>query len=389
MELTYTSCELCPRMCRVDRTKTVGFCQSGAEIQAAKAALHLWEEPCISGVNGSGTVFFSGCTLRCCYCQNFDISQEHFGKKLNERELGDIFLRLQEEGAHNINLVTATQYLPSVIRALDLVRHWLVIPVVYNCGGYERVETVKLLKDYVDIWLPDFKYYSRELSLKYSGAADYFSVASAAIQQMIAQTGAPVFDAATAAADVKSETVSAVVSASIVSAPVFSAPPVSASAVSAPSVSTSAVSAPSVSASAASAPSISASAASAPPVSASAVSAASVASASLVSAPPLMRSGVIIRHMVLPGAKEDSIRLLRWMKENLPDHHYMISLMSQYTPFYRSKDHPEINRRITSYEYDKVVNTALDLGMTMGFMQKKSSAKEEYTPPFNLEGLDL
>ncbi|MFR2849738.1 MAG: radical SAM protein [Hungatella hathewayi] len=295
---TYTCCQLCPRMCRVDRTMATGFCQSGSHIKAARAALHHWEEPCISGTAGSGTVFFSGCTLRCCFCQNYSISQEQFGKELTEMQLSDIFLRLQDQGAHNINLVTANQYLPSVLQALDQVRHRLTIPVVYNCGGYERVETVKLLKDYVDIWLPDLKYYSPKLSTRYSQAKDYFNVASAAISQMAAQTGPPIFEKS------------------------------------------------------------------------------------------LMKSGVIIRHMVLPGAKDDSIRLLHWMKDTLPEGHFLISLMSQYTPFYHSSQYPEINRRITSYEYDKVVNTALDLGLNMGFMQKKSSAKEEYTPPFDLEGLE-
>ncbi len=310
LPLSYTSCQLCPRICRVDRTAAAGFCRSGSTVKVARAALHHWEEPCISGVNGSGTVFFSGCTLRCCFCQNYKISQENFGKELTERQLADCFLRLQDQGAHNINLVTATHYLPSVLNALDLVRHRLDIPVVYNCGGYERVETVKLLKDYVNIWLPDFKYYSTELSAKYSQAKDYFPVAAAAIGQMIAQTGPPVYTTAPV-----SQTTGA-------------------------------------------------------------------------SAPALMRSGVIIRHMVLPGARKDSIRLLHWITDTLPKDHYLISLMSQYTPYHRSSEHPEINRRITTYEYDQVVNTALDLGLTMGFMQKKSSAKEEYTPPFDLEGLD-
>lgn len=309
--LSYTSCQLCPRMCRVDRTVTAGFCQSGTTVKVARAALHHWEEPCISGVNGSGAVFFSGCTLRCCFCQNYKISQENFGKELTERQLADCFLRLQDQGAHNLNLVTATHYLPSVLKALDLVRHRLAIPVVYNCGGYERVETVKQLKDYVDIWLPDLKYESSGLSAKYSQARDYFPTAAAAISQMIAQTGPPVYTAP----DSYGQTAGA-------------------------------------------------------------------------PAPALMRSGVIIRHMVLPGARKDSIRLLHWMKDTLPKDHYLISLMSQYTPFHRSSEYPEINRRITTYEYDQVVNTALDLGLTMGFMQKKSSAREEYTPPFDLEGLD-
>ncbi len=299
LEKIYESCSLCPRNCGVNRHEKKGFCGCGDTVKAARAALHHWEEPCISGSRGSGTVFFSGCTLRCCFCQNHSISQENFGKELSVRQLADIFLRLQSEGAHNINLVTATQYLPPVLKALDLIKTRLAIPVVYNCGGYESAEIIKELEPYVDIWLPDLKYYSSALSLRYSKASDYFTIASEAVKQMIRQTGAPRFD--------PSETI--------------------------------------------------------------------------------MIKGVIIRHMVLPGAKEDSIRLLHWMKEELPENMYSISLMSQYTPFYHSKDFPEINRRITSYEYGKVIDEAISLGLVHGFMQKKSSAKEEYTPSFDLEGI--
>lgn len=298
------ACQLCPRACGVDRARTAGFCGCSSTVRAARAALHHWEEPCISGLHGSGAVFFSGCTLRCCFCQNYSISQEGFGKDLSVQQLADIFLKLQDQGAHNINLVTATQFLPSILPALDLIRHRLHIPVVYNCGGYERTETVAALADYVDIWLPDLKYYDPELSRKYSRAADYFEVASRAVTQMIAQTGAPVFHTLPERHDIS-----------------------------------------------------------------------------------IMDRGVIIRHMVLPGQKEDSIRLLHWMADHLPKNQYYISLMSQYTPFYKSSEYPELSRRITSYEYRKVVDAALGLGLNQGFMQEKSSAKEEYTPPFDLEGL--
>ncbi len=296
-------CLLCPRKCGVNRCHQTGFCGFGAGITAARAALHHWEEPCISGCNGSGTVFFSGCTLRCCFCQNYQISQQSYGKEITPSQLADIFLRLQEQGAHNINLVTATHFLPWILPALDLVRHRLQIPVVYNCGGYERVETVMALKDYVDIWLPDLKYYSSELSARYSRASDYFETASQAICQMTEQTGEPVFHLHPGT-DL-----------------------------------------------------------------------------------PIMDRGVIIRHMVLPNHKEDSIQLLHWIADNLKKGTYYISLMSQYTPFYQSQEYPELNRRITSYEYRKVVDTALELGLEQGFMQEKSSAKEEYTPSFDLEGL--
>lgn len=295
----YEACRLCPRNCGINRYEKNGCCGCGPVIKAARAALHQWEEPCISGIRGSGTIFFTGCALGCCFCQNYSISQEGFGKELTPSRLSEIFLKLQEEGAHNINLVTASQYLPSVIEALDLAKSELTIPVVYNTGGYERPEVIKALKDYVDIWLPDLKYYSGQLSDRYSKAPDYFPIASLAVKEMIRQTGGPIFDPITG----------------------------------------------------------------------------------------LMKKGVIIRHMVLPGAKEDSIKLLQWISSSLPKGQFYISLLSQYTPFYKSSSYPEINRRITSYEYDQVVNTAIELGLVQGFMQKKSSAKEEYTPPFDLEGI--
>lgn len=302
----YQQCTLCPRQCRADRRTQPGFCGCTDKLRAARAALHLWEEPCISGQenqkmpHGSGTVFFSGCTLRCCFCQNFSISHEGTGKDLTSKRLAEIFLELQQQGAYNINLVTATQFLPHVLHALTLIRPKLNIPVVYNCGGYERTEVIDALADYVQIYLPDLKYFSPALAKRYSRAEDYFSVASRAILRMTAQTGPLVFDDKTG----------------------------------------------------------------------------------------ILTKGVLLRHMVLPGAKEDSIRLLHWINDNLPKGHFLLSLMSQYTPFYQAENYPEINRRITTYEYEKVVEEAVRLGLTDGFMQEKSSAKEEYTPPFStLEGL--
>lgn len=294
----YENCSLCPRNCHIDRTSSFGFCQSSSQIKAARAALHHWEEPCISGTRGSGAVFFSGCTLRCCFCQNYSISSETYGKEISEQKLVQIFLELQNQGAHNINLVTATQYLPSILNALDRIKDKLNIPVVYNSSGYEKPETIRLLKDYVDIYLPDLKYFSSKLSQKYSKAEDYFKVASNAVRLMIEQTGKPVFDS-----------------------------------------------------------------------------------------DGILQKGVIIRHLVLPNCRKDSITLLHWIKETLPDKSYLISLLSQYTPFYKSHEYPELNRRITTYEYESVLKEAISLGLVEGFMQEKSSAKEEYTPPFNLEGL--
>ena len=296
--LDMTDCRLCPRNCKVNRKERTGFCGEKDGIRCARAALHHWEEPCISGTRGSGAVFFSGCSLKCCYCQNYQISQEGLGKEISPEKLARIFLDLQEQGAHNINLVTGTHFLPGILTALDLARPKLSIPVVYNCGGYEKPEVIRLLDGYVDIYLPDLKYFDPELSARYSGARDYFAQASQAVSAMISQTGSPVFDE-----------------------------------------------------------------------------------------DGIMQKGVIIRHMVLPGSRKDSISILHWIRENLPEEGFLLSLLSQYTPFYKSYEYPQINRRLTTYEYDKVLEEAISLGLTKGFMQEKSSAKEEYTPPFDLEGL--
>lgn len=295
---SHSQCCLCPRMCRADRSTASGYCKAPDGILASRAALHFWEEPCISGTRGSGAIFFSGCTLRCCFCQNYKISRTPRGKSISSERLAEIFLELQDQGAHNINLVTATHYLPWILPALDMVKEKLHIPVVYNCGGYERLETIQALSSYVDIWLPDLKYFSSDLSRRYSQAPDYFARASAAVRQMILQTGSPVFDDR-----------------------------------------------------------------------------------------GIMQKGVIIRHLVLPGQKEDSLQLIKWMAEELPEKQFYISLLSQYTPYEKNPDFPELNRRITSYEYEKVVDAALEAGLEQGFMQKRTSAKEEYTPSFAYQGL--
>ena len=298
--LDITCCQLCPRTCKVNRTVSTGFCGCTNEVKAARAALHLWEEPCISGTQGSGTVFFSGCTLKCCFCQNSQISSENFGKTLSISQLSEIFLKLQEEGAHNLNLVTPTQYLPFIIEALDNIKKLLSIPVIYNCGGYERPEVISLLKDYVDIYMPDLKYYDASLSFSYSKAKDYFSFASKAIQKMIEQTGVPTFNKE-----------------------------------------------------------------------------------------GILQKGVLIRHLVLPGCKEDSMKLLEWISETLPKDSFLLSLLSQYTPVYKASMYPKINRKVTTYEYNKVLDKAISLGLTQGFMQERSSASSAYTPSFQLEGLDI
>ena len=296
---TPTHCTLCPRRCGADRTRTHGLCGGGGMVKIARAALHFWEEPCISGTQGSGTVFFSGCPLQCCYCQNYKISQQGLGKPLTAERLAEIFMELQQKGAKNLNLVTATQWLPWVTQALDAARrNGLTLPVAYNTGGYETVETVKALAGYVDIWLADVKYRSPELSAEYSNAPDYFEAARTAVKAMIAQAGPPVLDGQ-----------------------------------------------------------------------------------------GLMRSGVILRHLALPGAAADTRAVLRFMAKELPPGSFLTSLMSQYTPFYKAKEHKALGRRISTYEYRKAVDYAVELGLTEGFMQEKSSAKEEYTPAFNLEGV--
>lgn len=257
----------------------------------------MWEEPCISGTRGSGTVFFSGCSLKCCFCQNYRISAENFGKEIPVTRLAEIFLELQDKGAHNINLVSATHYVPQVIEALDICKGRLNIPVAYNSGGYELPETIEMLRGYVDIFMPDLKYYDSDISEKYSAAGDYFYYASAAVGKMIEIAGKPVYDD-----------------------------------------------------------------------------------------DGLMKSGVIIRHMVLPSHRRDSEKVLNFIADTYPEGSYLLSLMSQYTPFYKSCEHKEINRRISTYEYEKVAQAAAELGFD-GFMQERSSAKKEYTPDFDLSGI--
>ena len=299
-------CRICPRACGADRAAGhAGYCGANDKLVVARAALHHWEEPCLSGApedaRGSGTVFFSGCALRCCYCQNYPISQQGVGKAITAQHLAEIFLRLQQNGARNLNLVTATQYLPWVLEALDSARSaGFSLPVVYNTGGYETVETVKALDGYVDVWLADFKYASPDLADRLSSARDYPAVAEAALRQMLIQTGAPVYDAE-----------------------------------------------------------------------------------------GFLQRGVIVRHLALPGCTEDSFAVLQTLarirkETGVP---FVPSLMSQFTPFYKAAEHG-LGRRITTYEYRKVIDEAIRLVLTDGYMQEKSSAREEYTPPFNLEGVE-
>lgn len=287
-------CILCPRQCGVDRTERVGYCGSGSLPKVARAAKHHWEEPCISGTEGSGTVFFSGCTLGCVFCQNREISRGGTGREVTIEHLADIFKRLEGQGVHNLNLVTPTHFTPQILQALELSKP--TVPVVMNCGGYERVETLRQWEGKVQVYLPDLKYFSPELSAKYSAAPDYFAVASKAIMEMHRQQPQLVWEG------------------------------------------------------------------------------------------DLLKRGLIIRHLVLPGCMKDSLQILDFLDNHLPKDSFLLSLMSQYTPTENCKQFPEINRRVTTYEYRKVADRAAELGF-FGFAQDRRSAKEEYTPPFNLEGV--
>lgn len=191
----YQTCNICPRNCQVNRfSGQTGFCGMPASIQVARASLHMWEEPCISGTNGSGTVFFTGCNLKCVFCQNHTIAIQKKGRELSVEQLSDLFLTLQDKGAHNINLVTPSHYIPGIAQALTLAKNrGLTIPIVYNTGGYDSVEALSMLEGLVDVYLPDFKYVSSILSERYSHASDYFEIAKASLAEMFRQVGAPVF----------------------------------------------------------------------------------------------------------------------------------------------------------------------------------------------------
>ena len=285
------ACRLCPRECGIDRFSKTGFCGEGRTVRIARAELHMWEEPCISGENGSGTVFFSGCNLKCCFCQNYEISHLGKGFLLSDEELAETFLRMQEMGAHNINLVTPTHFVPQILNALEMTDGKLNIPVVYNCGGYENVEALKRLEGLIDIYLPDLKYHSSELSEKYSGAGDYFEKASLAIMEMVKQQPKVIINNG------------------------------------------------------------------------------------------IMEKGVIIRHLVLPKGYKDSIRLMEWVKDTFPENTPLVSVMRQYTPCYGAVNFPEINRKLTTFEYDKVVERCAELGLE-GFTQQKGCDTLDMTPDF-------
>jgi len=317
-------CTLCPRECHVDRSLgNVGYCGQSAEIKAARAALHFWEEPCISGVNGSGAIFFSGCNLRCVFCQNHTIAQGYQGKTITVARLAEIMLELQDKGAHNINLVTGTPYVPVIIEAIDTARvSGLRLPIVYNTSAYENLDTIRMLEGYVDVYLPDLKYISKERALRYSKAADYFEKASLAIEEMVRQTGRPTFFRGTIADD-------------------------------------------------------------------SSVNVAFVGENAVIEneVNEIMTSGVIIRHLVMPGAVKEAKAVLDYVAALYGDEVYL-SIMSQYTPLSKQlRDYPEIDRKLTKREYDRVVDYALELGLNNVFIQEGAVAKESFIPAFDLEGI--
>lgn len=294
METKLTECTLCPRTCHANRNENDrGYCGQSATIKVARASLHMWEEPCISGTEGSGTVFFSGCSLRCVYCQNRAIALGSKGRELTVLQLSDLFLLLQEKGANNINLVTPTHFVPQIAEVLRIAKKsGLKIPIVYNTSGYEYVETLQLLDGLIDIYLPDMKYHSSELAARYSNAPDYFTHASLAIAEMVRQVGTPDFEHG------------------------------------------------------------------------------------------LMKRGVIIRHMILPGCTKDSKEVIKYLYETYGNRVYL-SIMNQYTPPKNMERFPEIGRKVTPREYGKVIDYAITLGVENAFIQEGETAEESFIPDFD------
>ena len=295
----YENCLLCPRKCGINRrTGQTGVCGVSSEIKVARAALHYWEEPCISGKKGSGAVFFSGCSLHCVFCQNREISDGKEGKVISKERLSDIFIELADKGANNINLVTPGQYIPDIVWAVnDAKSRGMKLPIIYNTSGYENVTELKLLEGIVDVYLPDFKYMDSTLSARYSRAKDYPSVAKQALSEMVRQQPDVVIDDATG----------------------------------------------------------------------------------------LIQKGVIVRQLLLPGHVNDAKAVLKYLYDTYHDHVY-ISMMSQFTPI-ALKDYPEINRTVTKREYERLVNYALEIGITNAFIQEGDVAKDSFIPAFDCEGV--
>ena len=284
-------CTICPHNCKINRTKIPGRCKSTDKIKIALYSIHNFEEPCISGEKGSGTIFFSNCNMNCVFCQNYEISQLGRGKEITIEELANVMIKQQERNVQNINLVTPTSYALHIVEAIKIARKkGLKIPIVYNTNGYESVETLKLLEGYVDIYLPDLKYYYDDLAKKYSKVDNYFEIATKAIQEMDRQVGAPVLDEN-----------------------------------------------------------------------------------------GVMKKGLIIRHLILPNEVQNSKKVLKWIKENIDSNVY-VSIMAQYFPTYKAKEIPEIARKITKEEYEKVENYLYELDLENGYIQELGEHEEEYVP---------
>lgn len=344
-ENVYRDCTLCPRACHADRTTGTGFCGVGNKLKLAKAMLHQWEEPCIAGTHGSGAIFFSGCTLKCIYCQNYDISHDCFGKEISTDRLKAIIDELQAQGAETIEFITASQYIPTLAGILEEIKPDIYVPTVFNCGGYESVESLRMLDGLIDIYLPDVKYYSDELAVRLSRAPHYLETALSAVREMIRQVGAPQY------ADVHSA--KAVCDKTSVKTKITAANMLKRDGIDEDNHD---------------------------------IPKAEASNDNVSYNTNILEKGVIIRHLVLPGCRQDSIKLLETLTAELGNENFLISLMSQYTPFYKAREIKELNRRVTSFEYDSVLRCAEELGLE-GFMQEKSSAKEEYTPSFDLSGI--
>lgn len=287
-------CDLCPRHCLVDRTQRRGYCGESRTLRIARAAPHYWEEPAISGTRGSGTVFFSGCSLRCVFCQNHEIAVSHIGRDVTPEELVGIMLSLQEEGVHNINLVTPSHFTAQLVPVLRSVRErGLQIPIVWNSGGYESVSALQMLEGLVDIYLPDFKYLSPQTAAEYSNAPDYPQTAKAALAEMVRQQPEQIFDEN-----------------------------------------------------------------------------------------GLMRRGVQVRHLVLPGHAQESRQVLWYLHQTYGDA-IGVSIMNQYTPMPQVQGDPLLSRRVTEHEYASVVRYAEQIGLTRALIQEGEAASESFIPEFS------
>lgn len=291
-------CTLCPRKCRANRTERLGFCGAGDAVRIARAMPHQWEEPCISGKNGSGAIFFSGCTLRCTYCQNAPISHGCFGADITDERFREICFELKDKGVHNLNLVTPDAYLGRIVPILREIKSALALPIVVNCGGYFSLRQLELLDGVADVYLPDFKYADSSLARTLSAAADYPEVAERAIAEMVRQVGKPVFDE-----------------------------------------------------------------------------------------DGMLMRGVLVRHLVLPGYRKNSLAVLDRLSERFGRDEIMISLMAQYTPPSVSLSEGSLNRCLTAFEYRSVADKLSETGFE-GYLQERESAKESYTPSFRLEGVE-